>query len=850
MTALNYFQSYQNYFWQWEDAGEVVAIPQETTIAYRQLLGDIIDKLYPQGLPPFGSLLLVMIATNPNGSTSLDAIYSIVQRSGALPKNSEATLAGAIGFLKLLTELPKPYKEGKRRLLLIQALFERCHYILSLKASAGVHAQYNQRLFENGLNPVPLQDIVFDKDFRPLSILAGKFQNTQDIINRIAALPDTQQYEIKFDETPGNDTPAPATGFIDDLMQSYKTFTVGSLIRWLWSGLNIPVHSALPSQQPLGGFSDLTNKGDFDKLLVSEFAYDDLLFLSRLANSEALYIHREVPPAHHNLQRLILIDATLKNWGNPKAIAFAIAIAIARHPKTDIGCSVVVLGNIAYHPVSIETIDSVIDAVQIVEEGLHPARSLEAFLKDNKADANKEVFFITEPSTLKQPALQKVLNEHQQRIHYHIYTDITGKVDIYKRQGSSKRHLQNILLPLETLWKKPASAKPEPAQQYGHRVNYPILLKEDAMAKVRSAPDGEIFLFTKEYTILRLFDKATERHERGWDLICRELPFHSEHCEIGITENRHHIALVFNTNTRELLLVNLQTAEKKIIAFSDWKSTAGPSFIFHNGKFLHSNATATWSISPDGIIRRMDTIGNEKFQHRESALQSIASKYTTAHSLLKNVTRVFINEGGELVFKMHTLKLVGQSMHIKFMQCRDLTQKVTAQQTSTNIFMFDDGSSVEVNRSGLLILQSSDRQLPAIYIPTTLDSSLGLATDHEFAGNPYYYKEPVYEVILKRIGESKLDTVKKLKELGNFSLSEAKSIVDNNSPVTIFANCLDTKARAFQKAMVEIGNDVELKVKDGSAEMQKITLVEFYKKYLARYINTILNYGAQADTNR
>ena len=99
MTALNYFQSYQNYFWQWEDAGEVVAIPQETTIAYRQLLGDIIDKLYPQGLPPFGSLLLVMIATNPNGSISLDAIYSIVQRSGALPKNSEATLAGAIGFV-------------------------------------------------------------------------------------------------------------------------------------------------------------------------------------------------------------------------------------------------------------------------------------------------------------------------------------------------------------------------------------------------------------------------------------------------------------------------------------------------------------------------------------------------------------------------------------------------------------------------------------------------------------------------------------------------------------------------------------------------------------------------------
>jgi ribosomal protein L7/L12 len=847
VTTSNYFQSYQNYFWQWEDAGDVIAIPQESTIAYRQLLGDIIDKLYPQGLPPFGSLLLAMIATNPNGSASLDTIYSIVQQSGALPKNSEATLAGAIGFLKLLTELPKPYKEGKHRILLLQVLFERCHYILSLKASAGVQAQYNQRLFENGLEPVPLQDSIFDKDFRPLSILAGKFQSTQDIINRIAALPDTQQYEIKFDETPGNDSPVTKTDFIDELLQSYKTFSVGSLIRWLWSGLNIPVHSALPSQQPLGGFSDLTNKGDFDKLLVSEFAYDDLLFLSRLANNEALYIHREVPPTQNNLQRLILIDATMKNWGNPKAIAFAIAIAIARHPKTDIDCSVVVLGNISYHTVSIETIDSVIDAVQIVEEGLHPARSLEAFFKDNKVDSNKEVFFITEPSTLKQSALLKVLNEHQHRIHYHVYTDIVGNVDIYKRQGSSKRHLQHILLPLKTLWQRPASVKKEVPQLANVHVNYPILVREDTTVKVRSAPDQDIFLFTNERSILRLFDKTTERHQRGWDVLYRGLPFHPDHCEIGMDANRHHVALIFNANTRELILLNLHTFEKKTSVFQDWKSTAELAFIFDDGVFFHHNFSGTWSISTGGNIQRIDSIDTGKFRQRQELLQSLPSKYILPHSLLKNVTKVFINNGGELVFKLHTLKLVGSNMHIKFMQCRDHSIKMSAQ-LDYNLFVFEDGSSVEVDRSGLLILCSSDTQIPTIYIPTALDSSLGVATQHEFAGNDYYYKEPVYEVTLKRIGDRKLETVKTLKDQGNFSLQEAKTMVDNGNAVVIFTNCLKEKAQAFQKTMTEIGNDVELRVLDGSAEMKKIPLTEFNKKYIERYINTILNYGVKAHT--
>jgi hypothetical protein len=31
-----------------------------------------------------------------------------------------------------------------------------------------------------------------------------------------------------------------------------------------------------------------------------------------------------------------LIDATLKRWGNAKVLNFAAALAIAKHPKTDI----------------------------------------------------------------------------------------------------------------------------------------------------------------------------------------------------------------------------------------------------------------------------------------------------------------------------------------------------------------------------------------------------------------------------------------------------------------------------------------------------------------------------------
>jgi hypothetical protein len=47
--------------------------------------------------------------------------------------------------------------------------------------------------------------------------------------------------------------------------------------------------------QPIVRNFDLTNKGDFDKLLLSEFAQDDDVFMSRMPNNEAL-IFNEVPP--------------------------------------------------------------------------------------------------------------------------------------------------------------------------------------------------------------------------------------------------------------------------------------------------------------------------------------------------------------------------------------------------------------------------------------------------------------------------------------------------------------------------------------------------------------------------
>ena len=61
----------------------------------------------------------------------------------------------------------------------------------------------------------------------------------------------------------------------------------------------VHVPPALHAQEelPLGGVSDLSNRGPLDRLLVSELANDELTLSVRVALNEALYLRREIAAA-------------------------------------------------------------------------------------------------------------------------------------------------------------------------------------------------------------------------------------------------------------------------------------------------------------------------------------------------------------------------------------------------------------------------------------------------------------------------------------------------------------------------------------------------------------------------
>lgn len=583
MAAFGYFQSYSNYFWQWEEDGQIVSITGGNTIAYRDYVLELLEGLSPQGMPPFGSLLLAIIATN-EGRESLDGVISTLSSHPDLP----AELNHAFDFLRLLSELPRTFRRGANRKLLFQTLFSKSHNSIGAQRAQNLISSH-KAAYEGGARIHPIEGnlaSVLRYDLRTLALLSKQYADTDSILKKMADLTLIEE-EIRLEESEATE---PSPDFIGELLQHYRSFHVAALVPHLWSALNLPFHHQLPSRQPLGGFSDLTNKGDLSRLLISEFANDDLLFLSRLANNEALYINREAPPQKDNLQRLLLLDVSLKSWGTPRTLAHALMLAIARHPKTDIACRAYAVGS-SYTELFFSNLPQVIEGLQQLDGALHPAEGVERFFADGMAQGNCEVIFITSAETSKLPSVQRLLHNEGNRFQYVVYTDREGRIDLYKKQQNGRRHLQHLQLPLKQLWEnrpkertgKTTAQPPEPILHYP--ILFPGTITYQAMLNTE---DGRVFQVNAEGVAFALASQKSPL-TKGWDLLYEGLPQNNSQYEIGWQEDGSPLLFCFHHPSREASIVKLKTGEKKTIPFPQWGASGSPEFFFHEGQFHFLN---------------------------------------------------------------------------------------------------------------------------------------------------------------------------------------------------------------------------------------------------------------------
>ncbi|WP_052259452.1 ribosomal protein L7/L12 [Flavobacterium sp. KMS] len=570
MEFLNYFQSYEDYFWEWENkilsedsVFETITIPNGQTIGYEKFVFEILEYLSDDSIPPFGTLLLAIVATNPENEQAIEMIHNLVKSKNivtAFPQSQSFRMGASIDFLKILSSLPNEYKVGEKRMRLFQTIFHECHNRVSSEKAKNLLEEYNnhKHYLLKTAEKIPFNEANFRKDFRALALLKAKFPTLQSILDAMESIPHDDLNDALnegiLEEKNLSDN---VTDYVDQLIEEDKTFHVGSLIKRLWSGLNIPLHHNHPSEQPLGGISDLTNKGDFDKLVISEFAYDDDVFMSRIANNEALYIQREVPPEADKFRRILLIDNTLKNWGNPKVLAFASAIAIARHPKTDIECQVYVVGE-DYKEVSVENVSEVINSLTELSSKLSCSAGLDSFFAENKINSkNQEVFLFSSEESLKLAPMQNAMSTYFDDIKY-VFAIGMQDINVFKNQNKGKKLLQHIIMPLEELWQKDNTNKKQRVKEIRDE-SMPLLYPVERSYQNIFTHNNEFYMYING----NLFMFSNDRFDKGFVKIASNLPFKNGNFAMKTNSEGEkilwyhyydlmHYASTINLNTKEL----------------------------------------------------------------------------------------------------------------------------------------------------------------------------------------------------------------------------------------------------------------------------------------------------------
>lgn len=746
MDTLIYFKAHNDYFWQWEEGGEVIAMPGGSTICYREQLITLLTAMSHDGIPRLGSLLLVLAAMNPQPEQVFHWAEALLSERPNQPatKNNTYLRDPVLAVLKLVAELPRKYKEGMGKVEALRALFRGCHNSINTNTAGTILNEFRQIRFNHEVYTVKdkYHERMMFTEFSVIANLATKFKTVEDIKDRIAGLPRTIVTEVELEEDQSGENPSPAD-FVEELKQHAQTFPVGSLVRRIWSGLNIPFHNQLPSEQPMGGVSDITNKGDFHRLLTTEFANDDITFLSRLANNEALYLNREVPPQSNKKERVILIDVSIRNWGTPKTIAYALLVAIARHPKTDIPCVAYAVGD-TYAPINFETVDDIIASMHELAGCLHPGKGLRKFLEDFQRNRNMELIFISNPDTLKIPGLSVAIQDYLPLFRFWLVVNQEGDVDVYRNQQNSRKHHQHFRLPLDELWKAgPAKTKVIHKPNAPTPTEYPILFpgcphRRDVMI----APDGACFLIGKDKCVYRVHAEEDSRlNRRGWEMVHESLMYGLGKTAIGQNENGEYVVLAHSPERKRTIVVNLDTKDTNEFAFTPHYWHLYPDYFFYNGAFHLLTQKKCRIISITGELTDMEYAEYppqelvNAWKEQEERAKSKERNLAWPENYLRKINAVGITAQGQLVINKHVLEFRGDSVCWKPMHAWPESQWAGVQ--SKNRFLFGIQYVITNTESGMLILKGpvGDK----VYIPTAIDLSLGLATMNSFCGNEYYH---------------------------------------------------------------------------------------------------------------
>jgi len=757
--AIDYFSAPQGYFWKWAENGKVTEDAGGKTICYREDLVSLLGEL-PKGTRfPLGAIILILYACNDNWDESFGVStklmpFSVKGSSGSEKMSIYKLNMQARLFLSTVNKLPFEARSGIRRIALLQAVIASLPVDESCPDLYSVLLEFKTGALDDRIlnSQSELSFDVIRRDFEPLvkalSIFPGKATLELKLRTGLTTIPAPAPIQIPENET---------GDLLGQLEQDAQTQALAMLARKIMAALQIPMHLDGISDQALGGVSDISNKGTFDKLLLSELAQDDTLLTARLANGEALFLQRETPP-NNTVQELgIFIDITLKMWGMPRIFAIAAALAFRESKQKNQHLGVWALGGKSSREVSIDTRDGVTDLMEKLDPVLHCGEQLVKVARQQFVKNGKYIFITGEDFMLDTVALSCFLRIKEQ-LNFLVTVGRAGRIQLFKlNKGGQKLineaqlNLQEILFHSKRTLKNykssgiiPAIMQSEPFPLY-----FPTSKVQISKVNTYETSQKGVVIISLDRRVLHWPDK----NHGALELV--EFLDYGGHC-FGEIDNVVYIALKCrNIDLMKIFSFELQEESRfTTVCEIEPRYKAIHSLAFIDKKFYLKANLGFEIIDPINMqVIQAGPNDEQIFKNHEQVTPyyknfNLIRKYVnTGYSVINSIHTLFIHDGWIYIDKRNFCLQQNQFFWVENKNVVAWTkppkQEILNIENMPNIkfskFVWENGGEIILDSRGLLHLKSADTSIPEICILLIIDKSAACWSADGVVSGPDYF---------------------------------------------------------------------------------------------------------------
>ncbi|WP_153796013.1 hypothetical protein [Foetidibacter luteolus] len=768
-NTVQYFRCPANYFWQWAEGGEIIEWKNGATICYRDDLLQLLKKIQVKETPSLSAVLLLLSCCNDNfhasGGRGILAGMLAGFNSGREGKYGTTKeilqhhLYQALKFMDIVAALPPDLRKGRHRIHLCHEIFSPGTFSISEPPLKAIAEELDSGMVDKlaFTQTSAVRSDAFKKDLEYLSKALQQYNTAEHLEMRLRTGLNQLPAAIEI--------PQPEEKPLDlwqQLSLDNKTAGVARLARHLIAALNIPMHSYDRSDLSFGGIADITNRGNYDRLLLSELAHDDDLLMARLVNNEALYFHREAPPDNPKLQRTILIDTTIKMWGLPRVFAVSAALACCHNLKHGELAEAYILYGKNYTQADLFAKEGIIRALGMLDHSLHCGASLQLALKSLQASAMNEFMLITDAQSLHNPDFYACLAEVKESLNFLITVSRTGELHFYEYIKGRIKLLSKAKFDLEELLfattfnhaeKKLNDSLPAFLQATTFTLMFPAhRLNLTGKNKTVKFSNEAIITFTETQRVL-LWTSANYGAREILDFIEKGEYY------VGNKNDQQLYILVYqqSKDLARFYNIHLQDLRADVSETIGISRVSSVSFCEEYFVVRHVSGVSFYDYREARLLNTANHSGYDSdteanlFNCTEPEQADIKDCILSNYSLLFNVRDIHVSGGNELILGNHVLR-VHSDRDVSILENTDKIKgsRQAKQQGDTyfplknknikfNKWLWADGSEAVIDSRGFVHLKSSDSGLPEITVVMILGKATACwASDGAVCGSEYF----------------------------------------------------------------------------------------------------------------